>query len=184
MSIRWLMVGLLGLAGCGSIDVARYADETPALDLRAYFDGTIDAHGMFQDRSGEVVKRFTVRIDAHWQGDVGVLDERFVFADGSKQRRVWQIAYLGDGRYEGRADDVIGVATGRAAGNALHWRYVLALPVGERTVEVEFDDWMFLVDERVMLNRSEMRKFGVRLGEVTLSFSKREVENGAQPAHP
>ncbi|MCB1888205.1 MAG: DUF3833 domain-containing protein [Rhodocyclaceae bacterium] len=184
MKTGWLLAGLVGLAGCGSIDVSQYAAQTPTLDLRTYFDGTIDAHGMFQDRSGEVVKRFTVRIDAQWEGDAGVLDEHFVYSDGTTQRRVWHIDYLGDGRYEGRADDVVGVATGHAAGNALHWRYVLALPVGERTVEVVFDDWMFLVDERVMLNRSEMRKFGFRLGEVTLSFTRREGPGGAQSAHP
>jgi hypothetical protein len=32
---------------------------------------------------------------------------------------------------------------------------------------------MFLVDERIMLNRSFMSKFGFRLGEVTLSFRRR-----------
>jgi hypothetical protein len=32
---------------------------------------------------------------------------------------------------------------------------------------------MYLIDERVMLNRATMSKFGVRLGEITLSFTKR-----------
>jgi hypothetical protein len=32
---------------------------------------------------------------------------------------------------------------------------------------------MYLVDERVMLNKAHMRKFGLPLGEVTLSFYKR-----------
>lgn len=38
---------------------------------------------------------------------------------------------------------------------------------------VDFDDWMFLMDERVMLNRSVMSKWGFRLGELSLSFYKR-----------
>jgi hypothetical protein len=38
---------------------------------------------------------------------------------------------------------------------------------------VQFDDWMYLVNDRVMLNKASMRKFGIYLGEVTLSFSKR-----------
>jgi len=45
--------------------------------------------------------------------------------------------------------------------------------VDGRTWNVEFDDWMYLIDERVMLNRATMSKFGVRLGEVLLSFAKR-----------
>lgn len=168
-----LIAGLIGLAGCASVDIDKYRGQTPVLELRDYFNGTLDGHGVFQDRSGEVVKRFHVRIDASWAGEVGTLDEHFTYSDGSTQRRVWTITRLGEGRYTGRADDVVGEARGEAAGNALRWRYVLALPVGGRVYHVDFDDWMFLMDERVMLNRSVMSKWGVRLGELTLSFYKR-----------
>ena len=123
------LVGLFGLGGCSTVEVDKYRGQTPTLDLREYFNGTLDAHGVFQDRSGEVVKRFKVVIDASWKGDTGTLDERFTYSDGSTQRRVWTITHLGDGRYTGRADDVVGEARGEAAGNALRWRYVMALPV-------------------------------------------------------
>ncbi|WRL48975.1 DUF3833 domain-containing protein [Aromatoleum evansii] len=164
-----------GIAGCAGIEVQDYAAETPALDLRSYFNGTLDAYGMFQDRSGKVVKRFHVLIEASWRGEVGTLDERFTYSDGTTQRRVWTITRHDAQRYAGVAADVVGEAQGEARGNALRWRYVLALPVGERVWHVDFDDWMFLMDERVMLNRSVMSKFGVRLGEVTLSFVKRDA---------
>ncbi|WP_425305834.1 DUF3833 domain-containing protein [Aromatoleum petrolei] len=164
-----------GIAGCAGIDVQDYAAETPALDLRNYFNGTLDAYGMFQDRSGKVVKRFHVVIEASWRGEIGTLDERFTYSDGTTQQRVWTITRHDAHRYAGVAADVVGEAQGEARGNALRWRYVLALPVGERVWHVDFDDWMFLMDERVMLNRSVMSKFGVRLGEVTLSFVKRNA---------
>jgi hypothetical protein len=67
---------------------------------------------------------------------------------------------------------VVGVAEGQAAGNALNWRYTLSLPVDGRVVEVQFDDWMYLMDDRVMLNKAVMSKFGIRLGEVTLAFTR------------
>ena len=168
-----MCVALLGLWGCSSVNIDDYRAEKPVLELRDYFNGTLDAWGMFQDRSGKVVKRFHVLIDARWQGDTGTLDERFTYSDGTTQRRVWTITRLGPGRYSGRADDVVGEATGEAAGNALRWRYVLALPVDGKVYNVDFDDWMFLMDDQVMLNRSLMSKWGFRLGEVTLSFHKR-----------
>nr|WP_038010945.1 DUF3833 domain-containing protein [Thauera sp. 63] len=171
--ILCVMVALFGLWGCSSVEIDKYRSETPVLDLREYFNGTLEAHGIFQDRSGEVVKRFTVIIDATWQGEVGTLDERFTYSDGNTQRRVWTITRTGEGRYVGRADDVVGEARGESAGNALRWRYVLALPVDGKVYNVDFDDWMFLMDDRVMLNRSVMSKWGFRLGEVTLSFYKR-----------
>lgn len=176
MKRRHLLLACAGAAlasGCASPDIARYAGEKPTLDLRSYFTGTVDAWGVFTDRSGEVVKRFTVVIDCRWDGDEGVLDEAFTYSDGSTQRRIWRLRHLGDGRYTGRADDVVGEATGQVRGNAFRWNYTLALPVDGRVWHVDFDDWMFLMSDKVMLNRATMSKFGITLGQVTLSFAKR-----------
>ncbi|MDP2239558.1 MAG: DUF3833 domain-containing protein [Burkholderiales bacterium] len=164
---------MIGLGGCGSTMVEAYRNEKPVLDLAQYFNGTIDGWGVFQDRSGKVVKRFYVKIDAGWQGNTGTLDEDFSYADGSTSRRVWTITKLDAHTYEGRADDVVGVATGTAYGNALRWTYVLRLPVDGKVYDVDFDDWMYLMDDKVMLNRSVMSKFGFRLGDLTLSFARR-----------
>lgn len=161
------------LGGCASQQIYHYRNEKPVLDLRQYFNGTLDAHGVFTDRSGTVQRRFTVLMECRWQGDEGELDERFTYSDGRQERRVWRLTRLAEGHYTGRADDVVGVAQGRQSGNALHWTYTLALPVDGTVYEVQFDDWMYLVDERVMLNRARMSKFGIHLGDVTLSFRKR-----------
>ena len=168
-----LLAGAAVLAGCAGPEVKDYAREQPVLDLRAYFNGRVDGWGLFTDRSGKVVKRFTVVMDCRWQGDEGVLDEDFTYSDGSRQRRVWRVRKLPDGRYSGRADDVVGEAVGQASGNALRWNYTLALPVEGRTWHVQMDDWMYLMDGDVMLNRTAMRKFGIHLGDVTLSFRRR-----------
>lgn len=165
--------GALALAGCASApSPADYAAEKPVLDLKRYFDGELVAHGIFTDRGGKVARRFVVQMTGRWNGNQGELDERFTYSDGKTERRVWRLTDLGNGRWEGRADDVVGVAQGVAAGNALNWRYTLALPVDGRVWEVQFDDWMYLVDDKVMLNKAVMSKFGIRLGEVTLSFTK------------
>lgn len=159
------------LVGCATVDVAQYAAEKPVFDVARYFNGTIDGWGMFQDRSGKVVKRFTVRIDARWDGNRGTLDEQFVFSDGTTQNRIWQLVKDGD-RYTGTAGDVVGTGTGVQQGNAFNLRYVLALPVDGRTWHMDMDDWMYLIDEGTVLNRTTMTKFGIRVGEVTLSFRK------------
>ncbi len=166
-------VAAVALSGCAGPTPADYAAEKPVLDLKTYFNGDLVAHGMFTDRSGKVVRRFVVQMTGTWQGAQGTLDERFTYSDGKTERRVWRLTDEGGGRWSGRADDVVGVAAGQAAGNALNWRYTLALPVDGKVWEVEFDDWMVLMDERVMLNKAVMSKFGVRLGEVTLSFQKK-----------
>lgn len=169
----WFVVCLaFGLTACAGPSVRDYSAEKPVLDLRSYFNGPVTAHGVFTDRSGKVVRRFTVKMACNWQGDTGVLDEDFTYSDGSKQRRVWRLTRLPSGHYTGVADDVVGQANGQTAGNAFQWRYTLALPVDGHVWHVDFDDWMFLMDERTLLNKAVMSKWGIRLGEVTLAFTK------------
>lgn len=165
------------LAGCAGPQISDYANEKPALDMRTYFNGKIDAYGVFTDRSGKVVKRFTVVMDCSWSGlpgqEVGVLDEDFTYSDGTKDRRIWTLKRGADGKYTGTASDVLGVANGEVKGNAFRWAYTLKLPVDGKIIEVQFDDWMYLMNDKVMLNLAEMSKFGFKLGEVTLTFVKR-----------
>jgi len=176
---QWLLniTLVFSLAACSSPTVTQYSSEKPTLNLSEYFDGTIDAYGIFTDRSGVVVKRFTVLIKAHWKTldgkKVGTLDESFEYSDGTKQKRIWTLVETSPGRYIGTADDVVGEALGNSAGNALNWTYTLALPVDDSIYHVQFNDWMYLVTPQVMINKAKMSKFGIDLGEVTLSFYKR-----------
>jgi hypothetical protein len=161
-------------AGCATQDIQTYQNTTPTLDMQQFFSGQIEGWGMFQGRNGEVKKRFTVAIDATHEGDdVIVLDEKFAWADGTKSQRIWRLTEQADGRWSGTAGDVIGTATGDVVGNTLHWQYVLELPVDDKIYQVNFDDWMYLIDEDVMLNRSVMTKYGVELGSVTLSLHRK-----------
>lgn len=190
MKRRGLAIGLLigvgaalvlGLSGCAGQKIESYANEQPPLDLQRYFNGTLDAHGVFTDRSGTVVKRFSVVMECAWVGNEGTLDERFTYSDGTTQTRVWHLRKEDAQHYSGTAGDVVGTAQGETRGNAFHWNYTLALPVGgspdkpgdATIVNVQMDDWMYLMNDKVMLNKARMSKFGVHLGDVTLAFNKR-----------
>lgn len=171
---RFCNVLLLSLlCACASPDVTQYAKNQPVFDPVQFFSGKTDAWGMFQKRGGEVVKRFHVEITGSEQDGKLTLDERFLYDDGSTQQRIWTLTHQPDGSWRGTAGDVVGEAVGRAAGNALNWRYTLLLPVDGKTYEMEMDDWMFLMDRQTMINRTSMRKFGLEVGQVTLFFRKR-----------
>jgi len=171
--LRSFFLALLAmlLAGCSSVQLSDYAQEKPKFDLQQYFNGRVIAHGVVQDRSGKVIRRMTVDMKCTWVDDTGTLDEDFTYADGKKERRVWTIKKQGD-RYIGTAADVVGEAIGAAAGNALNWKYVLALPVDDKVYNVDFDDWMWQLDDKVMMNRAVFSKFGFKLGEVLITFYK------------
>ncbi|MGV8921420.1 MAG: DUF3833 domain-containing protein [Pseudomonas sp.] len=163
---------VLSLTSCGSVEVGHYADQQPQLNLEHFFSKPVKAWGIFEKRSGEVAKRFEVNIASRREGANLILDERFLYSDGTRQQRVWTLTPEGQGQWRGRADDVVGEALGEVAGNALRWRYRLNLPVEGSVYEVSFDDWMYLMDEDTLINRSSMSKFGVELGQVTLFFRR------------
>lgn len=166
-----LLLCCLALASC-SVDVQTYREQTPALDLKAFFSGQTQAWGIFQKRSGEVAKRMHVVVDGRVQGEALILHEAFTYSDGTHQVREWTLRPDGPGRWRGTAGDVIGEATGEVAGNTLHWQYDLNLVVDGKTWQVHFDDWMYLLDDHTLANRSTMSKLGVELGQVSLFFRK------------
>jgi hypothetical protein len=154
------------------MNVQEYKNETPKLDLFGYFAGKTQAWGQFQDRSGLVIRRFTVDITGTVKGNVLVLDEQFLYNDGETQQRIWTITKTAEGQFIGLADDVIGEAKGVSAGNAFNWSYTLDLPYKDSSIHVKFDDWMYLHTDSVMMNRAEVSKWGFKVGEVTLFFNK------------
>jgi len=171
--ILLLIVCSFLFSSCATQELAAYKNAKPQLDLVKYFVGTTDAWGMFQQRSGEVIKRFHVVIVGTQRDGKLTLDERFTYDDGSKQQRIWTLIQAADGTWRGTADDVVGEAVGHVSGNALRWQYVLALPVDGTTYHMQMDDWMYLMDDTALLNRTSMKKFGIEFGQVTLFFKKR-----------
>lgn len=174
---KWV-IGFLGLwvlalnSGCSAVKVQNYQNMQPKLELFEYFKGKTYAQGQFQDRSGLVIRRFTVDITGVIEGNQLTLDERFVYDDGETQQRIWHITQTADHKFIGKADDVVGEAIGESAGNALNWRYTLDLPYKESNLHVQFNDWMFLHSDHTMINRASVTIWGFNVGEVTLFFSK------------
>jgi len=160
------------LGGCSWHSVSDYKGTTPPADIRSYFDGPIQAWGIVQDWRGRVVRRFDIKMIGKWEGNVGTLTEDFVYDDGKTQQRIWHITQLPNGQYEGKADDIIGTAVGESAGHAIRWHYVMDLPVDGTTYRIRFDDWMWVMNDGVMINRSYLKKFGFTVAELTIFMKK------------
>tara|TARA_R110000787_G_scaffold59662_2_gene135040 strand:- start:9668 stop:10138 length:471 start_codon:yes stop_codon:yes gene_type:complete len=149
-----------------------FKDAKPRFVLEEFFEGQTQASGIFEDRFGNLRREFTVDINGVWDGEKLVLNEEFFYSDGERERRVWTIEKIDDHTYQGRADDIVGVATGESYGNVLNWQYYMDLKVDDSTIRVHFDDWMYLQPSGVMLNRAKVSKWGIELGTVTLAFTK------------
>ena len=166
------LVPIATLTGCSTMKVEDFAGSEPRLLIEDYFQGKTRAWGIFEDRFGKLRRQFVVDIEGTWDGRELILDEDFRFSDGETDRRVWRIVKQDDHRYEGRSEDIVGIATGESRGNAFNWTYVIDLKTGEDTLRVRFDDWMFLQPDGVLLNRARVTKWGIEVGEVTLVFKR------------
>jgi Na+/melibiose symporter-like transporter len=167
-----IMCSFLFFGGCSGIAPQQYLDQKPSFDIKEYFNGNIKAWGIIQDRSGNIVSRFDIAMHGEWEGDRGTLKEDFTYYDGSTQQRIWRLKKVGENKFEGRADDIIGVADGGTFGNATRWNYVMDVPVGDSKYRIRFDDWMWLMNDGVLMNRSYMKKFGLTVAEITVFMKK------------
>jgi len=171
----FLVILFFFLNSCTSdMSINKFTHAKPEFYLEEYFSGKTEAWGLFHDRFGNLKRSFKVDITGTLVGDELMLDEQFLYNDGEKQQRIWKIKILGNKRYSGRADDVIGEAIGEAKGNALNWKYKLNLKVKDSEIKVDFDDWMFLQDKGILMNRAEVKKWGINIGVVTITFLKKE----------
>lgn len=162
----------LALTGCTGDKLENYKETTPLMVFEDFFNGPVKAQGLVQNRSGHVIRRFDIDMLGSWNGTTGELDEKFAYYDGEKEHRIWKIKKNADGTYIGTADGIIGEATGKSTGSAIRWNYTMAVKVDGSTYNINFDDWMFMMNDGTILNRSYMSKFGVRVGEITVVMRK------------
>ena len=170
-----ILILLFVISSCAKeMNIDKFVNNKPELILEDYFDGKVEAWGLFHDRFGNLKRQFKVSIIGTRKDDQIILDENFLYDDGERDQRIWTIDILGDNKYTGKADDVVGIASGESKGNALNWKYELLLKVKDKKIKVSFDDWMFLQEKGVLLNRAEVNKFGLNLGIVSITFLKIE----------
>lgn len=176
---KTLCLSLFALFGC-SQSVQDYQAMTPNLQLSQFFVGSSEAFGVMHDWRGKQSLHFTAELCGQWQGNSGDLYEIFSFSDGRVDKRHWQLSQNNQGEISGKAEDVVGQATGQLAGNTLYWQYVLRIPkaadAGKKTeqssdyIDVTVKDWLYLVSPTQLINRSTLHKFGLTVGELTLAI--------------
>jgi hypothetical protein len=169
-----VLVAAAMATGCASGSSLGQFEAAPRqLVLEEYFAGETTAYGLFEDRFGKVRRQFKVDITGEVEGNRLTLTEKFVYDDGERDTRVWEIDILGGGNYRGTAGDVPVPAVGQVSGNAFNWKYKVDLKVGGSVWNVGFNDWMFLMQDDVLLNRAYVTRYGIEIGQVTIAFNKK-----------
>jgi hypothetical protein len=180
-TIGLILLTSLVISACSSVNIDTYSNQQPKLQVEEFFNGPLTAHGIVKNRSGEVIRYFNAELEGSWLDGKGLLKERFVFNDGEIQFRDWiltpQIQEVNNqdnaSTFTGRAGDVVGDGAVNVSGNAMFIRYTLTIPYGDSTIDIDVDDRMYLVSDKVIINESALTKWGFNVGEIVLTIIKK-----------
>lgn len=148
----------------------KYQPTGPSFDIRQHLAGDLESEGVIFGPDGHVASRFVAKMKGLWNGDTGTLAENFLYAGGGNQNRQWNLNVAEDGSITATAADVIGTATGVQCGSAVQLNYRIQLTESAGGHVLDVTDWMYLMENGNIINRSEMRKFGVRVAELVATI--------------
>ncbi len=147
-----------------------YTGTTPAFDPALHLGGKMISEGVIFGPTGRVASRFTAEMQGDWHEGGGTLKESFTYAGGGGQNREWVITDADPGRFTATAADIVGEAAGEYAGSALRMRYRLRLDEAAGGHVLDVTDWLYLTPDGTILNKSEMRKFGIKVAELVATI--------------
>ena len=161
-------------AGFQAQSPADYENSGPQFDLREHLKGPILCEGVIYGPTGRVSSRFVADFDAKWEGNIGVMTEEFRYDSGATQSREWRLTLGNDGSIRAEADDLVGTGSGHQAGSGVQLNYRIKLPEASGGHVLDTTDWMYLVENGSIINRSQFRKYGVKVAELVATMRKKD----------
>ena len=166
-ALVWARARYLGFAGQAPDD---YTANQPEFDIRKVLNGPLLCEGVIIGPPGRVTSRFVADFEARWDGNRGTMTEHFRYDSGTEQIREWRLTVEPGGRIRAEADDLEGAGSGRQAGSGVCLNYAIRLPEGAGGHVLDVVDWMYLMDNGSIMNRSQFRKFGFKVAELVATM--------------
>jgi len=171
-ALLWLKARFAGFRAQSSDD---YTDTGREFDIRKTLNGPIECEGIIYGPTGRVSSRFVADFNARWDGNKGVMTEKFSYDSGRTQVREWRLTLGNDGAIKAEADDLVGPGTGQQRGSAVVLNYRIKLPEDAGGHTLDTTDWMYLMENGTVMNRSQFRKFGITVAELVATMRPKEA---------
>ncbi|MGR3467580.1 MAG: DUF3833 domain-containing protein [Shimia sp.] len=157
-----------------------YEGKGPRFDIRERLNGPILCEGVIYGPTGRVTSRFVADFDARWEGNTGIMTEHFRYDSGRTQNREWRLTLGNDGRIKAEAADLPRAGRGWQEGNAVQLKYDITLDAEAGGHTLSVTDWMYLVENGTIMNRSQFRKFGIKVAELVATMRPKEAVQAAE----
>ncbi|WP_341367428.1 DUF3833 domain-containing protein [Yoonia sp. BS5-3] len=181
--LTYILIGaaLMGLAFFLKIRFASFGAQTPddyadgpTFDIRERFNGPIQCEGVIYGPTGRVSSRFVADFEASWEGNIGTMVEKFHYDSGQVQDRVWTLTLGNDGRIRAEAPDLVAPGHGQQSGSAVLLKYRIKLTSEAGGHALDVTDWMYLMANGSIMNRSQFRKFGIKVAELVATMRPKD----------
>ena len=154
----------------------------PTFDLRRHLNGDIICEGIIYGPTGRVTSRFTADFHARWDGNFGRMTEHFRYDSGTTQDREWHLSLDANGKVTAKADDLVGDGQGWQSGSGVKLAYRIKLPESAGGHVLDVVDWMYLLENGTIMNRSQFRKFGIQVAELVATMRPADSQDTAREA--
>lgn len=185
-STMLILLGVALLAGLlmGKARLASFMAQTPddysdgrVFNMREVFNGPIECEGVIYGPTGRVTSRFEADFNASWDGNVGTVIEEFRYDSGNVQHRQWTFTLGNDGSIKADAPDLVGTGTGMQHGSAVQLNYNIKLTEDAGGHVLSVNDWMYMTPNGNVMNRSQFRKFGIKVAELVATMRPKRAQN-------
>jgi hypothetical protein len=153
-----------------------YSDG-PMFNMREVFNGPIECEGVIYGPTGRVTSRFEADFIASWDCNIGTVREEFRYDSGNVQHREWKFTLGNDGSMKAEAPDLVGVGTGQQHGSAVQLNYNIKLTDEAGGHVLAVNDWMYMTPNGNVMNRSQFRKFGIKVAELVATMRPKNAAN-------
>jgi len=147
-----------------------YAETGPQFDLKTHLSGEMLSEGLIFGPNGKMTNSFVAKMVGTWDGDIGTLTEEFTYSNGKTQNRKWYLKLGPNNTFTATADDLVGEGQGVVSGSTVRLSYEIILPQDAGGHTLQATDWMYLTADGAIINKSEMRKFGLKVAELVASM--------------
>ena len=173
LTLGYLKNRYFGFVSQSPADYANASGE--AFDLRSHLNGPTVCEGVIYGPTGRISSRFVGDFHTEWNGNVGVMKERFTYDNGDEVLREWKLTVGNDGRIRATAADVVGEGEGVQSGPTVQLKYKYKLPESQGGHVLDTTDWMYLTPNGTIVNRSQFRKFGIKVAELVATIRRKET---------
>lgn len=151
--------------------ISYFSGTIPAFDPVAFWTGHVQSWGVIETPGGAPSDSITTDCQGRLAADGTLhLHQTLTEGDGTTRHRDWTLRRLSPTTYEASANDMAAPVTGTAAGRAFTWHWVWELAPHASLKRVTMTQWMYLLQDGTLLNRTIITKFGVTVAEVTEHF--------------